>query len=133
MNSVCLIGNLTRDVNLKNTRTGSIMCDFGLAVNDRRKGENGELIDNPLFIDVKAFNKTAELVSQYCSKGKKVAIHGKLEFSTWVGDKDGQKHSRICLVADRVDFLSAPDGGDPTAKPQAEKPATSSFDEDIPF
>lgn len=102
-NRVILMGNLTRDVQLKYTPSGTPVTEIGLAVNDRRKGQNGEWIDETTFVDVTFWGRTAEVASEYLSKGSPVFVEGRLKLDTW--EKEGQKHSKLRVVCDRMQLL----------------------------
>jgi single-strand DNA-binding protein len=103
-NLVILMGNLTRDPELKYLGSGAAVVDFGIAVNERfKQGDNWTERTN--FIDCTAFGKTAENLSEYCSKGSPVHVIGSLRTESW--EKDGQKRSKLKVIADRVQFLSS--------------------------
>ena len=104
------MGNLTRDVQLRYTPSGTPVTEIGLAVNDRRKGQNGEWIDETTFVDVTFWGRTAEVAAEYLSKGSPVFIEGRLKLDTW--EKDGQKNYKLRVVCDRMQLLgSRGDGG----------------------
>lgn len=106
INRVNVTGCLTRDSELKATQGGSVVLRFGVAVNDRRKNpQTGEWEDYPNFVDMVMFGTRAEKVAQYLTKGTKVAVEGKLRYSAW--ERDGQKRSKLEVVVDEVEFLSA--------------------------
>jgi single-strand DNA-binding protein len=141
INKVLISGNLTRDPELRATASGMPVLGLGVAVNDRRKNQStGEWEDYPNFIDCTMFGSRAESVSNYLSKGSKVAIEGKLRWSQW--ERDGQKRSKIEVIIDEIEFLSSrssfvpeppsADGGDkvPSIPPA---PEVTVYDEDIPF
>jgi single-strand DNA-binding protein len=107
-NRVILMGNLTRDVQLRYTPSGTPVTEVGLAVNDRRKGPNGEWIDEVTFVDVTFWGRTAEVASEYLSKGSPVFIEGRLKLDTW--EKDGQKNYKLRVVCDRMQLLGGRDG-----------------------
>lgn len=109
MNSIILIGHLTRDPELRFTPSGAAVTSFGLAVNRRFK-QGEELKQEVCFVDVLTFGKQAETLSQYLSKGSKVAVEGRLQQQTW--EKDGKKHSKHEVVANQVEFLDKKGGGD---------------------
>ena len=110
INRVILTGNLTRDPEIRRTQTGMAILSFGIAVNDRRKNsQTGEWEDYPNFIDCTMFGSRAEAVSNYISKGSKVALEGKLRYSTW--ERDGQKRSKIEVIVDEIDFMSSRNQG----------------------
>jgi single-strand DNA-binding protein len=144
INRVCISGNLTRDPELKALPSGTSVLELGVAVNDRRKNQDGEWEDYPNYVDCSLFGKRAESLSKYLSKGQKVTIAGKLHYSSW--EKDGQKRSKLSVIADDVEFMSRKGEGAtnapqtaqkapiPSSKPtKAQAPATEVYDEDIPF
>lgn len=102
-NRVILMGNLTRDVQLRYTPAGTPVTEIGLAVNDRRKGQNGEWIDETTFVDVTFWGRTAEVAAEYLSKGSPVFIEGRLKLDTW--EKEGQKQYKLRVVCDRMQML----------------------------
>ncbi len=108
-NRVILMGNLTRDVQLRYTPSGTPVTEIGLAVNDRRKGQNGEWIDETTFVDVTFWGRTAEVAAEYLSKGSPVFIEGRLKLDTW--EKDGQKNYKLRVVCDRMQMLGGRDSG----------------------
>lgn len=104
INRVVLTGNLTREPELRRSSSGSGILSFGIAVNDRRKDpQTGEWKDFTNFIDCTMFGTRAEAVSNYISKGSKVAIEGKLRYSSW--ERDGQKRSKLEVIVDELEFL----------------------------
>ncbi len=104
-NRVILMGNITRDIQLRYTPGGTPVTEVGLAVNDRRKGANGEWIDETTFVDVTFWGRTAEVAAEYLSKGSPVFIEGRLKLDTW--EKEGQKHSKLRVVCDRMQLIGA--------------------------
>lgn len=102
-NRVILMGNLTRDVELRYTPAGTPVTEVGLAVNDRRKNQNGEWVDETTFVDVTFWGRTAEVASEYLSKGSPVFVEGRLKLDTW--EKDGQKNYKLRVVCDRMQLL----------------------------
>ena len=126
INKVVATGNLTRDPEVRSTASGTVVMSFGIAVNDRVK-KDGEWIDKANFVDCVMFGKRAESVSRFISKGSKVAIEGKLNFSQW--EHDGQKRSKLDVIVDEIEFLSRDNSNQ--QKPQGA--ATPDFDESIPF
>lgn len=143
INTVNITGNLTRDPELRMTNSGTPVLMFSVAVNDRRKNvQTGEWEDYPNFIDCTMFGARAEGISKYLGKGTKVAIMGKLRWSQW--EKDGQKRSKVSVIAEEIEFMSAKREQAPTEAPQEyQQPQTyqqpqqfepsSVYDEDIPF
>lgn len=111
-NRVILIGNLTRDPELRYIPSGTAVTDVGLAVNDRRKGANGEWIEETTFVDVTLWGRTAEVATEYLNKGSSVMIEGRLKLDTW--EKDGKKNSKLRVIGERMVMLgskSASSGG----------------------
>lgn len=155
INRVNISGNLTRDPELRATAGGTQVLSFGVAVNDRRRNpQNGEWEDYPNFVDCTMFGTRAEAVSRYLSKGSKVAIEGKLRYSSW--ERDGQRRSKLEVIVDEIEFLSrgqqgggqggygqpaygqggydaAPMLAPAPQAPAPVPPAGDVFDEDIPF
>jgi single-strand DNA-binding protein len=115
MNSVHLIGNLTRDPELRSLPSGTSVCKMRLAVNTRRK--DGELwVDKANYFDVTAFAGRAENAAQYLSKGSRVGVTGRLESREW--ETDGQKRYGVEIISDQLDFLTPKsDGADPSEEP----------------
>lgn len=108
-NRVILVGNITRDIELKYTQGGTAVTDVGLAVNDRRKTATGEWIDETTFVDVTLWGRTAEVASEYLGKGSPILIEGRLKLDTW--ETEGQKRSKLRVVCDRMQMLSAGGSG----------------------
>jgi single-strand DNA-binding protein len=104
MNSVQLIGNMTRDPELRQTPSGVSVCDCGLAINERFKNAAGELREKILFVDFTVWGKQAESLAKYMAKGSPVAVSGSLQLDQWENDK-GEKRQKITVRADRVQFL----------------------------
>ena len=110
-NRVILVGNLTRDPELRYIPSGTAVSDIGMAINDRIK-RNGEWVDETTFVDVTVWGRTAEVVNEYMSKGSPLLIEGRLKLDRW--EKDGQKFSKLRVVADRMQMLGGrggPGGG----------------------
>jgi single-strand DNA-binding protein len=106
INKVIMAGNITRDPEVKFLENERCVCSFSLAVNESYKDKNGEKKENVTFIDCEAWGRTAELVGQYLKKGSPCFIEGKLKLEKW-DDKDGNKRSKLKVVADSVQFLSS--------------------------
>ena len=105
INRAIVSGNLTRDPDLKATAGGTSILTFGMAVNDRRKNpQTGEWEEVPNYLDVTVFGARAEPLSRFLSKGTKVCVEGKLRWSSW--EKDGERRSKIEIIADEIEFLS---------------------------
>lgn len=109
-NRVILAGNLTRDPELRYIPSGTAVTEIGLAVNDRRKNSNGEWVEDTAFIDVTLWGRTAEIASEYLSKGSNILIEGRLKFDTWETN-DGQKRSKLRVVGERMQMLGGRGGG----------------------
>lgn len=136
LNTVTLIGNLTRDPELKSLPSGSAVCSFSVATNRTWKDKNGAKQESVEFHNVTAFNKTAEIIAQYMRKGSQVLVIGRLQTRSW--DKDGQKHYRTEIVAETVQFGNKPKGdtGAPrsqSAPAEGEYPPEEINPDDIPF
>ena len=141
INRVSITGNLTRDPELRVTAGGTQVLSFGVAVNDRRRNpQTGEWEDYPNFVDCTMFGTRAEAVSRFLAKGNKVAIEGKLRYSSW--EKDGQRRSKLEVIVDEIEFMSQRQGATapaaapvatPAPAPAAATPSVDLYDEDIPF
>lgn len=107
LNKVFLMGNLTRDPELRYVPSGAPVATFGLAVNRRFVTQQGEKKDEVCFVRVVVFGKQAESCSQHLSKGRLVFIEGRLQYRAWE-QQDGQKRSTLDIIADRVQFLGGP-------------------------
>jgi single-strand DNA-binding protein len=106
-NRVILIGNLTRDPELRYIPSGTAVTEIGLAVNDRRKGANGEWVEETTFVDVTLWGRTAEVVTEYVSKGSPLFIEGRLKYDQWQDKKTGEKRSKLRVVGDRIQLIGA--------------------------
>ncbi len=135
LNRVVLVGNLTRDPELRYLPSGTPVCNLGIAVNSRRKNSDGEWIEEANFFDIAVFSKQAENCSQFLEKGSQVAVDGKLRSRSWETN-EGQKRSKVEVVADSVQFLGKPGGRGAAQPSQAMPPAEDqqpNAEEDIPF
>lgn len=143
-NRVILLGNVTRDIDLKHTQGGTAVAQIGLAVNDKRKNAQGEWIEETTFVDITAWGRTAEVASEYLSKGAPVLFEGRLKLDQW--EKDGQKHSKLHIVAESMQLLGSRGGDGPrrtnteSQAPQRQqnnrqetRPQQQQQEEDIPF
>ena len=139
-NRVILVGNVTRDVELKYTQSGLAVTDLGLAVNDRRKNQAGDWVEETTFLDVTLWGRQAEVAGEYLSKGSPVLIEGRLKLDTW--EQEGQKRSKLRVVGERMQMLGSRGGGSrpdrsgsdvrqPAGPSQDEYDSTP--DDDIPF
>jgi single-strand DNA-binding protein len=136
INRVVLTGNLTKDAELKQTSGGMAIVSMRLAVNDRRKNAaTGQWEDSPNFIDVTMFGSRGEAVSRFLSKGKQIAVEGKLRWHEWES-ASGEKRSKLEVVADDIELLGGRGEGvsAPRSAPvSAAEPADDLDGEDIPF
>lgn len=124
INRVAVSGHLTRDPELRATTGGTQVLSFGIAVNDRRKNpQSGEWEDYPNFVDCTMFGTRAEKIHRFLSKGCKVAIEGKLRYSSW--ERDGQRRSKLEVIVEEIEFLSRQQAAEPEPE--------DAYDEDIPF
>lgn len=157
LNKVMLIGNLTRDPELRVTPKGTAICQFGLAINRQFKDESGAARDETTFVDIEAWGRQGETISKYCTKGRPLFVEGRLRFDQWEDKTSGQKRSRLKVVLENFQFLgegrrdgggapggstSASDDVDQTPErhsppPRASAPrppaAPENLDEDVPF
>ncbi len=139
LNKVMLMGNLTRDPELKYTPKGAAVVDLSLAVNRRFKvGE--ETRDEVTYVDVTFFGKAGEVISQYCQKGKPLFVEGRLQLDTWDDKATGQKRSKLRVIGEGFQFLGEGkrEGGEakppaPSAPAASYPPAPMDEDEAIPF
>ena len=140
INRVVLVGNLTRDPELRHTPGGTPVCSLRVAVNDRKRDESGNWIDAPNYFSISVFGNQAENCAQYLSKGRPVGVDGKLRWREWQA-QDGSKREAVEVVADSVQFLGGRGDGDGAggnqfvpagaAAESADFPAAA--DDDIPF
>src|SRR3954447_7398843 len=153
INRVVLVGNLTRDPELKHVPSGTALCSLRLAVNTRRKDESGQWTDKPNYFDVSVWGAQGENCAQYLAKGRPVAIDGRLEWREWEASDGSGKRQAVDIIADSVQFLGGRDdaggnGGGFTPRsdvpvdtgdfaPAAAAPtgggASAPADDDIPF
>lgn len=140
LNRVFLMGNLTRDPEVRYTPSGTAVGDLGLAVNETYKNKAGETVESTVFVDVEVWARQAETCAEYLYKGSPVFVEGRLKLDQWE-NQQGEKRSKLRVRADRVQFLGAPKrdgaaGGQPAPAaqvPAAEAPpAPSGDDDDIP-
>jgi len=144
-NKVILMGNLTRDPELRYTPKGTAVTRIGVAVNRVWTTETGEKREETTFVDVDVFGRTAENVAQYMRKGRPILIEGRLRLDQWDDKQTGQKRSRLGVVAETIQFLGSPPGAaneagpaPPTraaAEPPAAEPAVAEPppEDDVPF
>lgn len=148
MNKVVLIGNLTRDIELRYTQSGYCVGNSGIAVTRKFKNAKGETAEETCFIDVKFFGRTAEVANQYLRKGSKLAVEGRLRLEQWQ-DQSGQNRSKHVVEVESLEMLGSNQGGQSNqssgtqtyaqsggAQSRAKKPAADKYDDGndtIPF
>lgn len=132
-NRVILVGNLTRDPELRYLPSGTAVAEIGMAVNERVK-KNDQWTDEVNFFDVTLWGRTAEVANEYLSKGSPLLIEGRLKYDTW--EKDGQKRSKVKIIGEKMQMLSGGGGGGggggrsaPQRQPAASKPSGSGYDD----
>jgi len=146
-NKVILVGNLTRDPELRYTPKGMAIAKIGLAVNRNWTSESGEKKEEVTFVDVDIFGRTAENVAQYMKKGRPILIEGRLKLDQWDDKQTGQKRSKLGVVGEVVQFLGSPSGSSsgefsapgprqqsaaaPASQPEPDAPAPEQ--DDVPF
>ena len=148
-NKVILAGNLTRDPELKYTPKGTAIARFGMAINRTWKTETGENKEEVTFVDIDAFGRQAEVISQYMKKGRPFLLEGRLKLDQWEDKNTHQKQSKLRVVLESFSFIdskAASDGGSaeparprpaaasaPAAAPAAEAEAPAPEEDDVPF
>src|SRR5690242_11571750 len=110
LNKVMLIGNLTRDPQTKQLPSNTTLVEFGLAMSRRFKTQNGEEKEEVCFVDCTAFGKQADVIAQYCTKGKPIFIEGRLKYDTWDDRNGGGKRSKLSVVVENFQFLGSAHG-----------------------
>jgi len=148
LNRVLLIGNLTRDPELRVTPKGSSVCQFGLAVNRTFKDASGQQREETTFVDIEAWGRQGEVISKYCTKGRPLFVEGRLRFDSWEDKNTGQKRSRLSVVLENFQFIGGRgdeqggaggnDGAERYSPPPRSAPANppaeqDNLDEDVPF
>jgi len=151
LNKVLLMGNLTRDPELRVTPKGTSICQFGLAINRQFKMESGETREEVVYVDIEAWGKQGETIAKYCTKGRPLYVEGRLRLDQWEDKNTKEKRSRMKVVLEQFQFLGdgragggspagdaaaspSPERFAPPARPSgATKPAAENLDEDVPF
>lgn len=131
-NKVLLMGNLTRDPELKRTSSDMAVAQISIAVNRRYKDKTGELKEETTFVDCEAWGKTAETMAKYLSKGRPVFVEGRLKLDQWQ-DKEGNNRSKLKVVIEKFEFVDSRGGQSSTPSPAETVTATPPADDDIPF
>ncbi len=126
-NKVILLGNLTRDPELSYTPNQTAVVSFGMAVNRKWKGQDGQSKEEACFVDCTGFGSTGENINKYLHKGDPLLIEGRLTFSSWEA-KDGSKRSKLTVTVERFQFI-----GEQTSKPTATQQNPAASDEEMPF
>ena len=153
LNKVLLIGNLTRDPEVRMMSNGRPVCNFGLALNRSYKDSDGNRKDETTFVDVECFGPRAEAVGRFFSKGRSIFVEGRLKLDQWES-KEGEKRSALRVVLDNFEFVDSKQDGpgaavrssdnanapqtdkkvsEPAAPPQKESRNDPDLDEDVPF
>jgi len=142
INRVTIVGRLTRDPELRQLPGGTSVLQMGVAVNGRQRDEAGNWTDKPNFFDVKVFGNQADMLANHLSKGRRIGVDGRLDWSSWEA-QDGGKRSKVEIVAQSVQFLDSrgeggePGGGGnqfvPAGATQGSDADFSGADDDIPF
>lgn len=135
-NQVTLMGNLTRDPELRTTPNGATVCSFSLALNRSYKNSEGNWTEATDYIDIVAWGPLGERVAQYLTKGRPALVSGRLQSRSW--EQDGQKRNKVEVVANDVTFLGSPGGGNAGGTVNTDEPApvpapkkSSKKDEDV--
>ena len=123
LNKTFLMGNLTRDVELRYAPSGAAVANFGLAINRTYTNSDGEKAEEVCFVDIVAWNKLAEIAGEYLSKGQPIFVEGRLQMDSWE-DQDGKKRSKLKVVAQNIQFLGSG---------KADSSEQEDADDDIPF
>lgn len=155
LNKVLLMGNLTRDPELRVTPKGTPICQFSLAINRQFKMESGESREEVIYVDIEAWGKQGETIAKYVTKGRPLFVEGRLRLDQWEDKNTKEKRSRMKVVLENFQFLGDSRGGaggggaapagevDQTASPErhsppprsggTKPPAQENLDEDVPF
>jgi single-strand DNA-binding protein len=150
-NKVYLMGNLTRDPEMRVTPKGTAICQFGLAISRSWKDESGQTREEATFVDIEAWGKQGEVISKYCTKGRPLFVEGRLRFDQWEDKTSGQKRSKLKVVLENFQFIGGRGDGVPAAAaadpeaaaadapaapraaPRAPAAPKDNVDEDVPF
>lgn len=122
-NRVMLMGNLTRDIELRYLPSGMAVAEFSIAVNEKRKASDGQWVEDVSFFEITLFGRTAEVASEYLSKGSPIFVEGRLKQDTW--EKDGQKRSKVKVIGERMQMIGGrgeSGGGGGGGRPAASRP-----------
>ena len=132
-NRVILVGNITREIDLRYTQSETAVTDIGLAVNDRRKKQDGQWVDDTLFVDVTLWGRTAEVAAEHLGKRSPVLIEGRLKLESW--EDDGQNRSKLKVVGERMQMLGTGTAKTKSKSVEADAVTAGAPDdgEDVPF
>lgn len=130
-NKAILMGNVTRDVEIRYTPSGTAVAELGLAVNDRRKDASGNWVDETTFVDVTLWGRQAEVAAEYLSKGSSALIEGRLKLDQW--EKDGQKRSKLKVICENLRMLGGKSERKAAPDPTEPRPGDDRDDASIPF
>lgn len=138
LNKVLLIGNLTRDPELRYTPGGTAVASFGLAVNRKFRTSSGEDREDTCFVDINAFGRQAEVLSEYMAKGRQIFIEGRLHLDQWEDKQTGAKRSKLTVTVENFQFIGGrgEQGGGRRSSPgraESQTKAQPAADDDIPF
>ncbi|MBC8309153.1 MAG: single-stranded DNA-binding protein [Phycisphaerales bacterium] len=131
-NKVLIMGNLTRDPELKQTPSNQSVAQIGIAMNRKFKDREGTMREETTFVDCEAWGRTAEVMSQYLSKGKPVFVEGRLKLDQWQ-DKDGNNRSKLKVVIESFQFIDSKGGQSSTPPPAGTATTAAPPADDIPF
>jgi single-strand DNA-binding protein len=126
LNKVMLIGNVTRDPEIKYTPKGSAVCDLGIAVNRVFTPEGGERREETTFVDITLWGRQAEIAGEYCKKGRSIYIEGRLQLDTWEDKTSGQKRSKLRVVGENFQLLGPRPGGSGGGEQSQGRPSNQS-------
>ena len=129
-NRVILVGNITREIELRYTQSQTAVTDIGLAVNDRRKNQAGNWVEEVQFVDITLWGRTAEVAAEFLGKGSPVLIEGRLKLDSW--EQDGQQRSKLKVIGERMQMLGRRKNDSPKAE-EAVAAAAGDDADDIPF
>lgn len=144
-NKVILLGNLTRDPELRSTANGAQICSFGIATSRTYKGQDGETKEDTVFVDIDAYGRQAEVINQYFSKGKPIFIEGRLRFGQWEDKSTGAKRSKLSVTLEQFQFIGGrndnnADSYESSTQSQASQgqaigvgAGSDTIDDDVPF
>lgn len=133
-NRIILVGNLTRDPQLKFLPSQMAIVEFGMAVNHKYKTKSGEERQDVMFIDCSSFGRGAEVINQYCKKGSQLLIEGRLKFDTWEDKQGGGKRSKHVVVVENFQLMGQrPSGGSAESAGNDQQDGQQFQDDDIPF